>query len=190
MLWSAEDELWKLAKGQVTTQLAQGGGPVGLFPGAHLVRANPTTTRTKKRTFDDDRDVKRVLRSSGSGQSLRRSQQTPSLSDFFPQIFELSEVRSSIAFPSTPHSRAALATRTQRIPNPGGHSYVVLRRAEACATVSDHLRPTDPIPVPDLAALTRSFSTSTPTRPGSPRTHIRQLAFRGGLRDRLRRFTP
>ncbi|KAH9174622.1 hypothetical protein EDB89DRAFT_555920 [Lactarius sanguifluus] len=37
----------------------------------------------------------------------------------------------------TPHSRAALVTRTQRVPEPGSHPHDVSRRAEACVTVSD-----------------------------------------------------
>ncbi len=44
-------------------------------------------------------------------------------------------------FPSVPHSRAALATQTRRVPNPNGHLYEVTCRAEACVTVSDPFRP-------------------------------------------------
>ncbi|KAH9169244.1 hypothetical protein EDB89DRAFT_1908773 [Lactarius sanguifluus] len=48
-----------------------------------------------------------------------------------------------------------------------------------------------PVPdPPDLAALARGPSPSTPIRPQSPWTHIRQLALRGGLRDTKRHFTP
>ncbi|KAH9015537.1 hypothetical protein EDB84DRAFT_1565684 [Lactarius hengduanensis] len=89
-----------------------------------------------------------------------------------------------------PHSRAALATYARRVTDAGGHLYEVSRHTEACATDSDHLRPTDPVSVPDLAALARGSSPSIPTCPRSPRTHIRHLALRGGLRDTLRRFTP
>ncbi len=51
---------------------------------------------------------------------------------------------SSLAFPSVPHSRAALATQARRAPDLGGHPCEVTRRAEACATVSDHFRPLNP----------------------------------------------
>ncbi|KAH8989843.1 hypothetical protein EDB83DRAFT_2615078 [Lactarius deliciosus] len=67
-----------------------------------------------------------------------------------------------------------------------GQLYEVSHHAEACATVSDHLRPTDCISLPDLAALARGTSPSTLTRSLPPQTYIRQLAPRGGLRDRLR----
>ncbi|KAH9170540.1 hypothetical protein EDB89DRAFT_2071757 [Lactarius sanguifluus] len=77
------------------------------------------------------------------------------------------------------HSRVALATRTQRVPDSGGHFYEVSRRAEVFRVAS-----------PDLAALARGFHPSTPTRPRFPRTYIRKLASRGDLRDALRRFTP
>ncbi|KAH9053016.1 peptidase S8/S53 domain-containing protein [Lactarius deliciosus] len=67
-----------------------------------------------------------------------------------------------------------------------GQLYEVSHHAEACATVSDHLRPTDPISLPDLAALARGTSPSTLTRSLPLQTYIRQLAPRGGLRDLLR----
>src|SRR6266702_5517979 len=51
---------------------------------------------------------------------------------------------SSLAFPSMPHSRAALATQARRVPDRGGHTCEVTRRAEACATVSDHFQPPTP----------------------------------------------
>ncbi|KAH9032528.1 hypothetical protein EDB84DRAFT_1598566 [Lactarius hengduanensis] len=106
------------------------------------------------------------------------------------QYIAPSSVSSLFAFPSVPHSRAALATRTPHVPDPGGHPYQVSRCTEACATIFDHLRPTNLVPVPDLAALARGFNPSTPTRSRSPRTPIRHLAPRRGLRDMLRRFAP
>ncbi|KAH9019355.1 hypothetical protein EDB85DRAFT_2153854 [Lactarius pseudohatsudake] len=97
---------------------------------------------------------------------------------------------SPLVFLSVPHSRAALATHARRVPDPGGHSYEVSRRADACATICDHLRSTDLAPLPNLAALARGTIPSTATRSRPPRTYIRHLAPREGLRDRLRRFTP
>ncbi|KAH9043041.1 hypothetical protein EDB85DRAFT_2138683 [Lactarius pseudohatsudake] len=97
---------------------------------------------------------------------------------------------SPLVFLSVPHLRAALATHARRVPDPGGHSYEVSRRADACATICDHLRSTDLAPLPNLAALARGTIPSTATRSRPPRTYIRHLAPREGLRDRLRRFTP
>src|SRR6266702_2640857 len=51
---------------------------------------------------------------------------------------------SSLAFPSVPHSRAALATQARHVPDRGGHPCEVTRRAEACATISDRFRPPNP----------------------------------------------
>ncbi|KAH9168311.1 hypothetical protein EDB89DRAFT_2231880 [Lactarius sanguifluus] len=89
-----------------------------------------------------------------------------------------------------PHLRAALATQSRHVPNPSGQLYEVSRRAEACATVFNHPRQTDPVSSPDVAALTRGLSPSTPTRSLPLQTYIRRLASRGGLRDHSRRFTP
>jgi len=44
------------------------------------------------------------------------------------------------AFHSVPHSHAALATQVRRVSNISSHPCEVTRRAEACATASDHLR--------------------------------------------------
>src|SRR6266704_4808312 len=73
---------------------------------------------------------------------------------------------SSLAFPSVPHSRAALATQARRVPDLGGHPCEATRRAEACATISDHFQ--SPVPVgvraahvPKLAALSRGLRDST-----------------------------
>src|SRR6266702_1591806 len=44
------------------------------------------------------------------------------------------------AFHSVPHSRAAFATQVRRVSNISSHPCEVTRRAEACATASDHLR--------------------------------------------------
>jgi len=52
---------------------------------------------------------------------------------------------SLFAFPSVLQSRAALATQARRVPDRDGHPCEVTRRAEACATVSDRLRPPDPV---------------------------------------------
>jgi len=48
---------------------------------------------------------------------------------------------SSLALPSMPHSRAALATQARHAPDLGGHPCEVTRCAEACATVFDHFQP-------------------------------------------------
>ncbi|KAH9021830.1 hypothetical protein EDB85DRAFT_2152124 [Lactarius pseudohatsudake] len=60
-------------------------------------------------------------------------------------------------------------------------------RARLFATTQ---RSTDLAPLPNLAALVRGTIPSTATRLRPPRTYIRRLAPRGGLRDCLRRFTP
>ncbi|KAH9016543.1 hypothetical protein EDB84DRAFT_1443081 [Lactarius hengduanensis] len=109
---------------------------------------------------------------------------SPPISDFRAQC------SSPLAFLSVPHLRAALATQARRVPDPGGHSYEVSRRADACATICNHSQSTDLAPSPNIAALARGSSPSTPTRPRPPRTRIRPLAPRGGLRDTSRRFTP
>ncbi|KAH9074313.1 hypothetical protein EDB83DRAFT_2672685, partial [Lactarius deliciosus] len=49
------------------------------------------------------------------------------------------QCNSFLAFPSSPHSHASFATRTQHDPNPGGHLCKVSLRAEACATVCNTL---------------------------------------------------
>ncbi|KAH9025738.1 hypothetical protein EDB85DRAFT_2149579 [Lactarius pseudohatsudake] len=93
-------------------------------------------------------------------------------------------------FPTSPHLRAAFTLQHQRARNCRGPAYKVSRRADACATVCDHSQLTDLAPLPNLAALVRGTIPSTATRLRPPRTYIRRLAPRGGLRDRLRRFTP
>ncbi|KAH9006006.1 hypothetical protein EDB86DRAFT_1175397 [Lactarius hatsudake] len=90
---------------------------------------------------------------------------------------------SSLAFSNVPHWRAALATPARHNPDPNGHLCEVSHHADACTTTSDHLRPTNPISIPDLAALARGSSPSIPTCPQLSRTHIRQLVPREGLRD-------
>jgi len=52
--------------------------------------------------------------------------------------FQRAQCSSPLVFPSVLHLCAVLATQVQRIPNFRGHSCEVTRRAEACATVSDH----------------------------------------------------
>ncbi|KAH8989006.1 hypothetical protein EDB86DRAFT_2005077 [Lactarius hatsudake] len=49
-----------------------------------------------------------------------------------------------LGFPSVPHPRAALVTQARRVTDQGDRLCEVSRPAEACATVSDHLRPPDP----------------------------------------------
>ncbi|KAH8997789.1 hypothetical protein EDB86DRAFT_861664 [Lactarius hatsudake] len=70
---------------------------------------------------------------------------------------------SSLALPSMLHLRAAFATRTRRVADQGGYLHQVLRRAEECATISDHLRPLDPAGL--LVVHFRSRSRRTCTRP-------------------------
>ncbi|KAH9008488.1 hypothetical protein EDB83DRAFT_526744 [Lactarius deliciosus] len=47
-----------------------------------------------------------------------------------------------LAFPHS-HSCAALATQAQHVTNQGSHLCKVSRRAEACATISDHMQPSN-----------------------------------------------
>ncbi|KAH8986755.1 hypothetical protein EDB86DRAFT_3212067 [Lactarius hatsudake] len=103
----------------------------------------------------------------------------------FPPLFPgfRAQCSSSLAFSNVPHWRAALATPARHNPDPNGHLCEVSHHADACTTTSDHLRPTNPISIPDLAALARGSSHSIPTCPQSSRTHIRQLVPREGLRD-------
>ncbi|KAH9177124.1 hypothetical protein EDB89DRAFT_1902820 [Lactarius sanguifluus] len=64
------------------------------------------------------------------------------------------------------------------------------KRARSLATT---LIPSSTMPVPDppdLATFARGPRPSTPTRPRSPWTYIRQLALRGGPRDTEQRFIP
>ncbi|KAH9041042.1 hypothetical protein EDB85DRAFT_2140216 [Lactarius pseudohatsudake] len=120
-----------------------------------------------------------------------RIQATILIVEFSPPISDFrAQCSSPLAFLSVPHLRAALVTQARRVTDPGGHSYEVSRRADVCATVCDHSRSTDLVPSPDIAALARGSSPSTPTRPRPPRIRIRPLAPRGGLRDTSQRFTP
>ncbi|KAH9031709.1 hypothetical protein EDB84DRAFT_1562207 [Lactarius hengduanensis] len=85
-----------------------------------------------------------------------------------------------------PHSRAALATPARRVPDVSGHLYQVSRRAKACATVSDHLRPANSIsPSRPRRTCARhySFDSDAPataadiyTTPRAPRRPARPLA--------------
>ncbi|KAH9022529.1 hypothetical protein EDB83DRAFT_2320287 [Lactarius deliciosus] len=78
-----------------------------------------------------------------------------------------------------PHLRAASETRTRRALNPSGHTYKVSCCAQACTTVSDHLRPTDPISIPDLAPFNNNVSaiaTDPPTTDLALRRPVQHLA--------------
>src|SRR6266702_1649817 len=103
---------------------------------------------------------------------------------------------SSSVFPSQPHSRAALATQARRVPDRGGHPCEVTRRAEACATISNHLRPPDHVGL-HVAHRFRSRARCTRTRPTkldpdvpaiAPALYTTPRAPR--RQDLLRRFTP
>ncbi|KAH9003247.1 hypothetical protein EDB84DRAFT_1573250 [Lactarius hengduanensis] len=56
-------------------------------------------------------------------------------------------------FPTSPHLRAAFTLQHQRARNCRRPAYKASRRADACATVCNHLRLTDLAPLPNLAAL-------------------------------------
>ncbi|KAH8977624.1 hypothetical protein EDB92DRAFT_2119823 [Lactarius akahatsu] len=75
---------------------------------------------------------------------------------------------------------------------PSAKFRVARKRARLFAIAHDH--PTQQgsptVPFPDCAALARSLSYSTQTRPQPLRAHLRRLAPRGGMRAHLRRFTP
>src|SRR6266702_80815 len=60
-------------------------------------------------------------------------------------ISQRAQCSSSLTFPNVLHLRVALATQARRVPNLSGHPCEVTRRAEACATVSDHFQPPDPV---------------------------------------------
>jgi hypothetical protein len=94
-----------------------------------------------------------------------------------------------LSFPTLPHSRAALVTRTRRVTDPGGHTYEVSRRARACATAFDHLRPTDTAFAPDPSALACGFSDSNPTCYGPRWPHLRSFASRASVHDHFRPAT-
>src|SRR6266702_1642053 len=109
-----------------------------------------------------------------------------------------SSVQLILVFPSVLHLCAALTTQTRRVPDPGGHPCEVTRRAEACATVSDHFRPPNCIGLHAAHHFcswacrnARGLSHSNSTRRRSCWPYIRHLAPRGGgLQDHLCRFTP
>src|SRR6266702_2461655 len=71
---------------------------------------------------------------------------------------------SSLAFPGMPHSRAALATQARRVPDLCGHPCEATCHAEACATISDHFQPPDPVGL-RAAHCFRSQARRTRARP-------------------------
>jgi len=71
---------------------------------------------------------------------------------------------SSSMFPSQLHLHVALVTQAQHVPDRGGHPCEVTRRAEACATISNHLRPPDHVGL-HVAHRFRSRARCTRTRP-------------------------
>jgi len=114
-----------------------------------------------------------------------------------PALIRLLSPCASLVFPRVPHSRAALATRTRRVPNCGGHLYEVTCHAEACATASDPLQPPNSVAlcgptvsVPELVALARGLSKSKLNASTTTVTTCTNLVLRGGLHDHLRGFTP
>ncbi|KAH9035799.1 hypothetical protein EDB85DRAFT_2288557 [Lactarius pseudohatsudake] len=93
--------------------------------------------------------------------------------------------------PPPPFSRIARAS-SDLTPSRSQRAALMRGLSNSSITRSRPRRPpiqTDPVPSPDVAALTRGSSSSTSTRPRPPRTYIQRLTRRGGLRDRLRRFT-
>ncbi|KAH9008405.1 hypothetical protein EDB85DRAFT_1904231 [Lactarius pseudohatsudake] len=94
-------------------------------------------------------------------------------------------------FFQVPHSCAALASLTSGVPDPGGHLFEVSHHAEACTTISDHLRPPALrvcVASLDFATLVLTLSRLTHPHPRSRWTHTQHLALRGSL-DRKKRLS-
>ncbi|KAH9177520.1 hypothetical protein EDB89DRAFT_2064500 [Lactarius sanguifluus] len=171
---------WKICYSAINTACFVTHGEDGknnLGPVVIWIVTHPATT-TAKNAHDASPDILALLKANGvegHPRTIRLPRRV---------VIEWAQCSSPLAFSSVPHLRAALVTPAQHIPDPGDNLYEVSRRAEACATISDHLRPTNPVFIPDLAALARGSSHLIPTCPQSPRTHVRQLVpRREGLRD-------
>ena len=92
-----------------------------------------------------------------------------------------------------PHTSAALVIPETRVVVQCVHTCGVAKHARACTDISVAIPPgsVQPlVPLPDSAAPSRGLSDSSPTRIRPRRAPFRVVVSRGGLHDRLRRFTP